>query len=67
MQDPSAMTWRRLTEKLRAHGMPGWCDEFPKRAPRDENAIQLSIWESEGGRTSVASARTFSPDASIGG
>jgi hypothetical protein len=24
LQDPSAMTWRRLKKKLRAHRMPGW-------------------------------------------
>jgi mannose-6-phosphate isomerase len=31
MQESHTMTWSRLKEKLRAHGVPGWCDELPKR------------------------------------
>ena len=53
MQDTTAMTWNRLREKLRAHGMPGWRTELPERAPRDETAVQLATWEGEGGRTAA--------------
>jgi hypothetical protein len=51
MQETPAMTWSRLKEKLRAHGMPGWCDELPDRALREVSAAALAIWEGEGGRT----------------
>jgi hypothetical protein len=57
MQETTAMTWSRLKEKLRAHGMPGWCDELPSRARRDDNAVQLATWEGEGGRTAALPAR----------
>jgi hypothetical protein len=60
MQESHAMTWNRLKEKLRAHGMPGWCDELPEHALPDENAVQLATWEGEGGRTAAPPAqRTF--------
>jgi hypothetical protein len=57
MQESHPMTWSRLKEKLRAHGMPGWCDELSESAPRDESAVQLATWEGEGGRTAVSPAR----------
>lgn len=50
MKENLTMTWSRLKEKLRAHGMPGWCDELPECAPPDENTDQLATWEGEGGR-----------------
>jgi hypothetical protein len=53
MQETPAMTWNRLKEKLRAHGMPGWCDDLPERSQREERALQLAIWEGEGGRTAA--------------
>jgi hypothetical protein len=56
MQETSTMTWSRLKEKLRAHGMPGWCDESPYRAPRDEIAAQVATWEGEGGRLAAPRA-----------
>ena len=55
MQEIPTMTWSRLKEKLRAHGMPGWCDELPKHVPRNESGAQLAIWEGEGGRTAALS------------
>ena len=48
-QRTSAMTWERLKDKLRAHGVPGWGDELPDPVSRNESAIQLGRWESEGG------------------
>jgi hypothetical protein len=60
MLESHTMTWSRLKEKLRAHGMPGWCDELPERAPPDENSGQLATWEGEGGRTAAPpTRRTF--------
>jgi hypothetical protein len=57
--EPAAMTWGRLKEKLRAHHVPGWCDESPDRVARSESAIQLARWESEGGsRAASTSQRT---------
>jgi hypothetical protein len=56
MYEPTPMTWERLKDKLRAHGVPGWCDESP-RASQEENAALLANWESEGGRTAAPSAR----------
>ena len=54
---PLAMTWERLKEKLRAHGVPGWGDELPASVPRNENAFQLARWESEGGSRANPSAQ----------
>ncbi len=56
MYELTPMTWERLKDKLRAHGVPGWRDELP-RAPQEENAALLANWESEGGRTAAPSAR----------
>jgi hypothetical protein len=53
MQETPTMTWNRLKEKLRAHGMPGRDDELPARAPREESTAQLATWEGEGGRTAT--------------
>ncbi len=48
---PAAMTWTRLKEKLRAHGVPGWGDESPYIIPGNEGVVQLATWENEGGST----------------
>lgn len=56
MHEPTPMTWERLKDKLRAHGVPGWRDES-SRAPQEEDAALLANWESEGGRTAAPSAR----------
>ena len=56
MYETAPMTWQRLKEKLRAHGVPGWRDEA-LRAPKEESTAQLANWESEGGSTSAPSAR----------
>lgn len=53
MQETAAMTWSRLKDKLRAHGMPGWSDNLRERQSRDEFALQLATWEGEGGRTAT--------------
>jgi len=50
-QPHSAMTWERLKEKLRAHGVPGWCGESSETIPRNESPGQLATWENEGGST----------------
>ena len=44
-----AMTWERLKNKLRAHGVSGWRDELRDSASRSESADALARWESEGG------------------
>lgn len=60
MQESHTMTWNRLKEKLRAHGMPGWCDELPEDASPVGTVVQLEIWEGEGGRTvTPPTPRTF--------
>ncbi len=56
MYETAPMTWERLKEKLRAHGVQGWRDELP-RVPREEKTEQLANWESEGGSTAAPSAR----------
>lgn len=50
MQNTTPMTWERLKEKLRAHGVSGWGDELP-RAKRGDRTAQLAEWENEGGST----------------
>jgi hypothetical protein len=60
MHETPAMTWNRLKEKLRAHGMPGWCEEFAGRPPREESTVQLATWEDEGGQTAaLPTGRTY--------
>ncbi len=59
MNETPPMTWERLKEKLRAHGVPGWRDELPRvpRVLKEDSTAQLANWESEGGRTEAPSAR----------
>jgi hypothetical protein len=59
MYETTPMTWERLKEKLRAHGVPGWRDELPRapRIPQEESTAQLANWESEGGSIAAPSVR----------
>lgn len=43
------MSWERLKEKLRAHGVPGRCDEASATVARPEGRDQLAAWDNEGG------------------
>lgn len=56
MHETTPMTWERLKEKLRAHGVPGWRDELP-RVPQEEDTAPLANWESEGGSTAAPPVR----------
>jgi hypothetical protein len=38
-----AVTWERLKDKLRAHGVNGWCDELPNSISRSESAGAASV------------------------
>jgi hypothetical protein len=61
MQATTPMTWERLKEKLRAHGMPGWRDEQPRPTLQDASTVQLGASESESGSAGASSKK--SPDA----
>jgi hypothetical protein len=37
-----AMTWERLKDKLRAHGVNGWRDELPHSVSRSESTDALA-------------------------